>query len=91
MARVGLAGAWFVGHAMGGRVATDLAAAASDRVERLVLVAPAIFSPAALPRPPCLGSRRRRPRYPSAANSASRSRKPTRHRKPSTRAALLGS
>jgi pimeloyl-ACP methyl ester carboxylesterase len=51
MGRAGLERASFVGHSMGGRVASDLAAAMPDRVERLVLVAPAIFPTAAAPRP----------------------------------------
>lgn len=51
MERIGLERASFVGHSMGGRVATDLAAGAPGRVDRLVLVAPAIFPDADPPRP----------------------------------------
>ena len=51
MGRAGLERASFVGHSMGGRVAADLAASMPARIDRLVLVAPAIFPPAAAPRP----------------------------------------
>ncbi len=46
---IGLGRAVVVGHSMGGRIAADLAAEAPERVDRLVLVAAAIF-PAGRPR-----------------------------------------
>jgi pimeloyl-ACP methyl ester carboxylesterase len=45
MGQIGLARASIVGHSMGGLIAADLAADCPERVERLVLVAAAAFSP----------------------------------------------